>query len=612
VDADTARFTIGGTWSTGQVTVQMTGLWPKDLAGNSLASYTTGDFEISDPTRPAPTFTTPQAFTTGDNPQSLAAGDLNGDGKLDLVTANKDSSTVSFLVNTTPVGATAPSFSVKQDFATVIDARPFGIALSDLDRNGRLDLIVSNSNSNTISVFRNTTAVGATPLSFAARQDFVVGNHPHQIAVGDFNGDNRPDLAVSNDSLVLAGSVSVLLNTTLPGPGILSFAAQREFPTGEFPEAIAIGDLNGDSRPDIIVATILTGVSVLRNTTLSGDAIPSFAARESFSSGDFTSSIALTDINADNRLDIVTANKKFAPDGVVNVLLNTTSLGMSTMSFATRQSFLVGNYPYSVATGDFNGDNKPDLVAANLFGSNVSVLTNTTVAEAATSSFAIKRDFDTETIPYSIALGDFNGDSKLDLATANGFRNVVSVLLNTTPISSSARTAAAHTTESVAALRLLNPTSAHAANGIITSSLTSSLGNSPVFSAGGDLNRDGKPDIVAANEFGHKVSVLTNQTARGATTVTFATQQMFDTGTGASAVALADSNGDSRTDLAVTNDGAKTVSILLNTTTISTTAAASRSAQARRVDLQVLDSVWSDRIMSLALIDLFASDSRNP
>lgn len=103
--------------------------------------------------------------------------------------------------------------------------------------------------------------------------------------------------------------------------------------------------------------------------------------------------------------------------------------------------------------------------------------------------------------------------------------------------------------------------------------------------------------------------VLTIRKPRSETKVTKAAQQFLESGTGTSAVALADFAEDSRIDLVVTNDGAKTVLVLLNTTA-STMAAASRWAPARHADTQIWESVWSDQIMALAMIDLFSADMR--
>src|SRR5271167_2392777 len=115
---------------------------------------------------------------------------------------------------------------------------------------------------------------GATfTSSFAAQQTFATGSAPESVTAADVNGDGKPDLIVAN---AIDSTVSVLLNTTLPGAATPSFAAQQTFGTGAFPESVMAADVNGDGKPDLIVANE-TGntVSVLLNTTLPGAAKPS-------------------------------------------------------------------------------------------------------------------------------------------------------------------------------------------------------------------------------------------------------------------------------------------------------------------------------------------------
>ncbi len=167
------------------------------------------------------------------------------------------------LLNTTAPGATTPSFAAQQTFAT--GSEPLSVAVADLTGDGRPDLIVANYSSNTVSVLLNTTAPGATTPSFAAQQTFATGNKPESVAAADVNGDGRPDLIVANGA---ASTVSVLLNTTAPGASTPSFAAQQTFATGSDPASVAVADLTGDGRPDLIVANEVSNtVSVLLNTT---------------------------------------------------------------------------------------------------------------------------------------------------------------------------------------------------------------------------------------------------------------------------------------------------------------------------------------------------------
>ncbi len=193
-----------------------------------------------------------------------------------------------------------PSFAPAANFAA--DSGSWSVAVGDFNGDGKPDLAVANLDANDVSVLLNTTTT-TTTLSFAPAVTFSAHNGPASIAVGDFNGDGKADLAVANEG----GDVSVLLNTTTITT-TPSFATAVNFPVANQPESVAVGDFNGDGKADLAVATQLGGVSVLLNTTTTGAPSPTFAPAVNFAADSVPFSVAVGDFNGDGKADLAVAN----------------------------------------------------------------------------------------------------------------------------------------------------------------------------------------------------------------------------------------------------------------------------------------------------------------
>jgi hypothetical protein len=387
-----------------------------------------------------PLFGAQQTFTPGTTPEQVAVADFNGDGKVDLAVANYTFSTqspngpgtVSVFTNSTTTGSGTVSFASQQTFATGVN--PFGLAVADFNGDGKPDLVATNSNWNgasqispsTVSVLMNTTPTGASTASFASQQTFGVGANPGGVAVADFNGDGKPDIAVVNES---SNTLSVLLNTTLTGSATASFAPQQTFPTGHFPDTVTVADLNGDGKPDIIVGNENDDtVTVFMNTTARGASSVTFAAPQTITVGTTSlSTVVVGDFTGDGKPDLAVTNTR--SDNVA-VLVNTTPTGAASASFGTPQTFATGAFPRGLVAGDFSGDGKLDLAAAAGYPDTISVLVNTTPAGATTPTFATRQDFPVGQFPSFLAVGDFNTDGSPDLAVVNQDNGNVGVLLS--------------------------------------------------------------------------------------------------------------------------------------------------------------------------------------
>jgi len=395
---------------------------PITVLTNGLLAYSNAPFVVTfigGPGIDATSFAAKVDITTGTDPFSVAIGDLDGDGKADLAVANLNSNTVSVIRNTGSVGII--SYAAKQDFTT--GTRPFSVSIGDLDGDGKADLAVANGASNTVSVFRNLGSVGS--ISYAAKQDFTTGTGPISVSIGDLDGDGKADLAVANEQTGV-NTISVFRNTS--SIGSISFEAKVDFTTGTQPVSVSIGDLDGDGKPDLAVANgnnFSSTISVFRNTGSAGSI--SYAAKVDFIAGFGPKSVSIGDLDGDGKADLAVVVN--ANGTTVSVLRNTSSIG--SISYAAKVDFTTGETPQTVSIGDLDGDGKADLAVTNYLSTSVSVLRNT--SSIGNISYAPKVDFTTGELPFSVSVGDLDGDGKSDLAVAN-FQtgaNTISVFRNT-------------------------------------------------------------------------------------------------------------------------------------------------------------------------------------
>ncbi len=368
------------------------------------------------------------------------------------------------------------SFAAKIDAAT--GSGTFYVASADFDGDGKADLAVANYTDNTFSVLKNTSADSI--ISFAAKNNIATGTNPVAVSIADIDGDGKLDLITVNG---VSNNVSVFRNTS--AAGAISFANKVDITTGNSPYSAAISDFDGDGKPDIATANRggTNTVSLLRNTSTVGAV--SFAAKADIAAGNDPISIAAADLTSDGKPDIALVNY-FGSNASVYKNISTPG----TISFSSKTDIATGQFPISIAIGDVDIDGKQDIVVANFVDNTVSVLQN--FSDQNNFSFQ-KKDYATAAGPVAIAINDFNGDGYSDIITANQTASSVSILKNI-----------------------------YNGDGLvhIAATVNYPTGDFPTGIFAADMNADGKPDIITANNHGQSVSVLQNREGQTSLTVT--------------------------------------------------------------------------------------------
>jgi hypothetical protein len=368
-------------------------------------------------------------FPCYDTPNSVAVIDMNGDGLQDIVFAatridghypNPGLAGV-VLQNASPVGSFARSVDRAVGF------NPSTLAVGNLDGASGPDVVVANANSGTISVLLHDAAIANAQLQSA--NNINVGGIPYDVAVGDLNNDGLPDIAVADASS--RNNALIVRRGATPG----SFDAAAPIAVGNPTTAVAIGDLNGDGRADLAVASIASGgagtVSVFFQSTITAGA---FSGRFDVAAGTEPLALRIGDLNNDGRPDLVVANEGPGSNGTgtagVSVMLQSaTTAGQ----FHAPTTYATARGSVAVAVGDLNNDGFVDLAVASTGGSSrgtVSVLLQDTTRPG---SFLTAVNYRGVYEPLGIAIGNMNGDLLPDLVIADGDRATVMVNSSATP-----------------------------------------------------------------------------------------------------------------------------------------------------------------------------------
>ena len=524
-----------------------------------------------------PSFAAHVEVAAGADPNAVVLLDVNGDSSLDVVVSNESAQTISVLLNTS-VGTTI-SFAAASTFAVGQD--PVALASGDINGDDRVDIAVVNQTDDDVSVLINETQPQGTTAAFAAKVDFPVGTTPSGVAIADIDGDGPLDLVVTD---TVEDDVAILINDS---DGIPSFATAVRVTVGDAPVGVATGDFDGDGNPDVAVAD--SGgdtITLLRNTSTPGT--PTFAPRITTPAGSAPRHVVVSQLNAAGNLDVLVNNPTAE---MVTGRINSTAAAGQDLDFPSGGDAAVGrSTPVDAVVADFTRDGVPDVAVLDRADGTVSIFANTTAASARPITFATHATFAAGTAPSALLATDVDGDGAIDLVVLGADAGEARVLSNqvvsagtdadfATPVAiavgSSPQRAMTLDVDRDGDLDLV--ISLRGADQVAVLLNTSTSGNpsygapatfgtglSPSGITVADLNADGNGDVCAANADQNSVSVLFNETAVMAAPA-FATQTSVLVGARPESLLAFDYNGDSRTDLVSANHLGGSLSFLRST-----------------------------------------------
>jgi hypothetical protein len=392
------------------------------------------------------------------------------------------------------------------------------IPASDIAQSKTASVTVVNpapGGSSNVEFFEVTAPTSLVPLSITS--SLTLTGQPLGMIVGDFNGDGKLDMAVTNSTGSYEAKFTVFL-----GKGDGTFGPGTDYTIPYYVNGIASGDFNGDGKLDLAISHSFaptpgySGISILL-----GNGDGTFQTPLEFTAGQNPTSIAVGDFNGDGQLDLAVTNNG---ENTVSILL-----GNGNGTFQPAVNYTVGTSPSAVFAADFNHDGKLDLAVANQDSNTLSILLGN-----GDGSFKAATTYAIGTAAFSVAMADFNGDGNLDLAIAN-YNNPVNILLGN-------------------------------GDGTFRTGGTFSMPGSPATILTADLNGDGKLDLLIGQCLNGTLSLVL-----GNGDGTFQPPVAYPVGS-CGTLAAGDFNGDGRIDVAVGPTGTNTFSVMLQKETVTLSA----------------------------------------
>jgi hypothetical protein len=368
-------------------------------------------------TTPAPLFLTHKSIKVGPMTGRPAVADVNRDGKADIVVAcgpccgsptSPESGHVVVLL-----GKGDGDFTWKDRIKVNPSARK--VALGDLNGDGVLDMAVASHDTYELDILIGDGKGGFTKgKSVASAQG--TKPHTHEVTIADVNKDGKNDLFATNAT---DGTISVLIGD---GKGGFTPAAGSPFQVARHPyDALAVRDMNGDGHVDVVVPDL--AANAVRVIFGNGTGLFTKENRASITVGERPGYLLVEDFDKDGRPDIIASHDDVP---LVNVILNK---GGGSFAQAPNSAFKVHvpGYLWGMASADFNGDGRMDVAFGNVQGKGVVIMTGKGNGEFELLS---ESPFQTDGAPEQLAVGDFNGDGRMDIVTGNYSTGSITVLMH--------------------------------------------------------------------------------------------------------------------------------------------------------------------------------------
>ncbi|MEO5804400.1 MAG: immunoglobulin domain-containing protein, partial [Verrucomicrobiota bacterium] len=358
--------------------------------------------------------------------------DLDGNGKPDLAVANIAGHTISLFRNISTNGFLGTASFARFDLPAISTSDgPYGLTGGDVDGDGKIDLVFADPANNRVGVHRNLSTIGIlSSNSFSAPIYFSVGVTPRFVHVRDIDGDGKSEIVTANSG----GTVSVLRNIGVSGSlNTNSFAPTVNLTAGTEAWDVAIQDLDGDGKPDLAVAHLNAAfISLFRNvSTPGGITTNSFAPRVDLPAVAQHFTVIAGDVDGDGKPDLLAGGK----GGILSVYRNLANPGtLTTNSFAAQVNFGNPGWVHTIALGDINGDGKPDINIVGELNDYMAIYQNQSVPGSFTAaSLATRVDYATGWNAWGNSVGDLDGDERPDIVFCNAYNDSLSFYRNITP-----------------------------------------------------------------------------------------------------------------------------------------------------------------------------------